>query len=398
VRGYNNVAMRLGIVTPEYAGVTAYTGGIGSQYAMLAPELARLGHDVTVVTVSPDVSRRDERDGVHFELVATPRIRTLRPLVWGQRNHRALGRLGSPELVLACEYGAGAWRYAHGPHPAPLVTHLHSSTIQIARSSQWLLRQRLLPIVVLQRNLERTQARRSDAIVAPTRSILDWSRRLWGLRGIPADIVPNTVDVARVRALQDGEPPDDFPAGGPVIAYFGRLEARKGVHVLVQAMQDVWARTPDAQLVLLGADNPWRGGSMKAHLLELVGPSEQRLHLLGAQPPERLFPALASADVVALPSLWENFATAALEAMALGSTLVVTSGTGFDEFIRPDRDALMVPRGDALALSSALLRVLDDGELRTRLAVTAADAARSFDVAMVARRMADALSLMRARV
>lgn len=391
--------MRLGIITPEYAGVTAYTGGIGSQYAMLAPELVRQGHEVTVFTSSPDVSRRDEREGVRFELVATSRIVTLRSLVSAQRNHRALARLGSPDLVLGCEYGGGAWRYARGPHPAPLVTHLHSSTIQIARTSQWLLRQRLLPVTVLARVLERGQARRSDALLAPTRSILNWSRQLWGLRDIPADVVPNTVDVGRVRALREGEPPPGFPANGPVIVYFGRLETRKGVHVLVRAMRDVWARVPEAQLALLGADNPWRGGSMREHLLELVGPSESRLHLLGPQPPERLFPALAAADVVALPSLWENFATAALEAMALGRAMVVTSGTGFDEFIRPDREALMVPRGDARALSAALLRLLEDAELRARLAASAAQAAQGFDVAVVARQMADALlALTRAGV
>jgi glycogen synthase len=383
--------MRLGIVTPEYAGVTSYTGGIGSQYAMLAPELVRQGHEVNVVTTSPDVARRHEREGVRFELVATDGIVTLRPLLWALRNHRALARLGSPDLVLGCEYGGGSWRYARGRRPAPLVTHLHSSTIQIARTSEWLLRQRLLPVTVLARVLERGQARRSDGLVAPTRSILAWSRRLWNLGDIPADVVPNTVDIARVRALRDGEPPDGFPAGGPVIAYFGRLETRKGVHVLVRAMRDVWARVPDAQLVLFGADNPWRGGSMRAHLLELAGPSETRLHLLGPHPPERLLPALAAADVVALPSLWENFATAALEAMALGSTMVVTSGTGFDEFIRPDREALMVPRGDAPGLSAALVRLLEDAELRARLAAAAADAARGFDVAVVARRMADAL-------
>jgi glycogen(starch) synthase len=383
--------MRLGIVTPEYAGVTAYTGGIGSQYAMMAPELVRQGHEVSVVTYSPDVTRRAEHDGVRFELVAKPRLVTTSPLVLAQRTNGALERLGSPDLVLGCEYGGSAWRYARGPRRAPLITHLHSSTIQIARSSQWLLRQRLLPVTLLARVLERGQARRSDALVAPTRSILAWSRELWGLDGIPADVVPNTVEVGRVRALAEGAPPPGFPSDGPVIAYFGRLETRKGVHVLVEAMKDVWARVPDAQLALMGADNPWRGGSMMDHLRELAGPSERRLHLLGPQPPERLFPALAAADVVALPSLWENFATAALEAMALGSTMVVSSGTGYDEFVRPDLDALMVPRGDPRALAAALVRLIEDGTLRARLAATAAEAAEGFDVPVVAPRMAQAL-------
>jgi len=383
--------MRLAIVTPEYAGVTAYTGGIGFQYAMLAPELVRQGHEVAVVTLSPEGSGRDERDGVRFELVAASRIRALRPLAWALRSRSALARLGSVEVVLACEYGGGGWRYALGRRPSPLVTHLHSSTIQIAKSSRWLLRQRLLPVVVLQRALERAQARRSDGLLAPTRSILSWSRQLWGLGGIPAEVVPNMIDLDRVRALRTAEPPPDLPIGGQVVAFVGRLETRKGVHVLVEAMREVWTRIPDAQLVLVGGDNPWRGGRMSDHLTELAGPFAPRMHVLGPRSPEQLLPTVARADVVALPSLWENFATAALEAMALGRPMIVTSGTGFDEFITAERQALMVPRADAGALGAALVRLLEDPMLRAELAAGAAAAAARFDVGIVARQTVEAL-------
>jgi glycogen synthase len=384
--------MRLAVVTPEYEGVTAYTGGIGSQYAMLAPELVRQGHEVEVVTLSPDARRTCELDGVSFSLVGQPRQATLRPPAWTYASHAALTALGAVDVVLACEYGGGGWRFAVGPRSSPLVTHLHSSTIQIARTSEWLVRQRLLPTVVIQRILERQQARKSDALLAPTRSILEWSRELWRLPDLPAEVVPNMIDVARVRALGETGLPARFPAGGPVVAYSGRLEARKGVHVLVRAMRQVWEHIPEARLVLLGADNPYRGLSMASHLRDLAGTHVSRLHILGHRPPERLFPTLRAADVVALPSLWENFATAALEAMALGSAMVVTRGTGFDEFLHPDREAVMVARGDASELSVALLRLLDDAQLRSRLSTAAAVSARAFDVAPVALRTAAALT------
>jgi glycosyltransferase involved in cell wall biosynthesis len=156
-------------------------------------------------------------------------------------------------------------------------------------------------------------------------------------------------------------------------------------------MREVWTHVPDAELVLLGADNPWRGGRMTDYLRELAGPFEPRMHLLGRQSPEHLLPALARADVVALPSLWENFATAALEAMALGVAMIVTSGTGFDEFISPEREALMVPRGDVGATAAALVRLLGDPALRAELGEGAASAAARFDVGVVARQTAGAL-------
>ena len=72
-------------------------------------------------------------------------------------------------------------------------------------------------------------------------------------------------------------------------------------------------------------------------------PERDRFHLLGHQPPERLFPAIAAADVVALPSLWEAFGLVALEGMALGKPCVLTSGSGFEDFFRDGVHGLMLP-------------------------------------------------------
>src|SRR5688500_6576018 len=165
--------MRLAVVTPEYAGVTAYTGGIGSQYAMLAPELVRQGHDVAVVTRAADMPGTREQDGVVFRLVGEPRLATLRPPAWSRACRRVLGALDPVDLVLACEYSGGAWSYSRSARRSPLVTHLHSSTIQIAQTSEWRARERLLPVVVANRVMERRQTRNSDALLAPTRSILE---------------------------------------------------------------------------------------------------------------------------------------------------------------------------------------------------------------------------------
>jgi glycosyltransferase involved in cell wall biosynthesis len=151
-------------------------------------------------------------------------------------------------------------------------------------------------------------------------------------------------------------------------------------------MQSVWRQYPDARLVMLGGDSGWGRGRMSEHLLQLAGSFRDRMHLLGNQPPERLFPALARADVVALPSLWENFALAALEAMALGKPLVVTSGGGFSEFIRDGREARIVASGDPDSLGSAIIELLEDGALRERLGSNGALTAASYSTPIVTQR------------
>jgi glycosyltransferase involved in cell wall biosynthesis len=144
--------------------------------------------------------------------------------------------------------------------------------------------------------------------------------------------------------------------------------------------------------VLLGGDPGWRGAPMADHLRGIAGGDAGRLHILGPQPADRLFSAVAAAQVVVLPSLWDNVPLAALEAMALRSAMIVTSGTGFEEFLQPERDALFVAPGDPQALSTGLRKLLDDEQLRERLRANAGAAAGKYDVRRVAARVADYLS------
>jgi len=247
---------------------------------------------------------------------------------------------------------------------------------------------------VMQARLERAQTRRSDLLIASSHAILDWTRRLWDVGDIPSVVIPNGVDVQRVRDLAAGPTPDGFPEDGPVVAFSGRLEGRKGVQVLVSAMHEVWRRFPSAQLVLMGRDGDWEGGRMSDHLRALAGAHADRLHLLGLQPPDRLYAGLRAADVVALPSIWENFALAAVETLVLGRPLIATTGSGYDDFVEHERTGLLVPPDDQASLAAAIVRLLEDGALRQRLGAAAAAAGDGLESGAVSARFADALGTL----
>jgi glycosyltransferase involved in cell wall biosynthesis len=89
---------------------------------------------------------------------------------------------------------------------------------------------------------------------------------------------------------------------------------------------------------------------------------------------------------VALPSVWEAFGIVALEAMAVGRPVVVTSGSGFEEFVRAGRDGLVVPPLHAEALAEALRTLLDDATLRRRLSSSAASRAEEFTATAIVPR------------
>lgn len=376
--------MRLAIVTPDYAGVTQFAGGIGTLYSTLAPALSARGEEVHVVAPSVEQARRFDRDGVSVHLVEVANGVRRTPS-FARESARVLGS-DSFDVVLASEYGAGAAEYARRRSSGPLVSHLHTSIAQVSKLSKWPLARRLQPAILIQRRLERQQAERSDALIASTQRILRWTRELWNVGSLPSSVLPNPVPVDDLRALIAGPLPDGFPAGASVVAFSGRLETRKGVHILAEAMRTVWEDYPDVQMVVMGPDDGHGRGWMSDHLRHIVGPRQSSLHILGLQPRERLVPALAAADVVALPSLWENYSLAALEALALNSALVVTSGNGFEEFVDAGTDALVVPPGEPVALAAALARLLGDAALRERLGQAAGRVADAHRPAAVADR------------
>src|SRR5437763_16848938 len=102
---------------------------------------------------------------------------------------------------------------------------------------------------------------------------------------------------------------------------------------------------------------------MSEHLRATAGEDGARLHFTGALPSDQYFPAVAACDVVAIPSLWESFCLAAVEAMALGVPVNGTRGHGFDEYLRDRGNGLLVERGDVAALAGAVERLTDLPEL-----------------------------------
>lgn len=363
--------MRIAVVTREFPPFTSYTGGIGRHFSALVVELVRQGHAVEVLTVTRTGARIAEHGGARVHLLQRlnpDRLWFVEEVGWTLTVERNLSRLGRFDIVLAPEWGGEASRYSARRRSGPLVTQLTTSLVQVLEiAPMWRRTRRMRLRHRLQAPLERRQTERSDGIMASSHAILDWTRRLWDIDGIPTAVVPNMVEPDSIGAAATGEPPPGFPAEGPVVAFAGRLEIRKGVHILAEAMRLVWDEVPEAHIVLVGRDGDWQGGRMSAHLRAVAGARSDRLHILGNQPPARLYPALRAADVIAFPSLWENFSLGSMEAMALGRPIVVTSGSGFDDFFTDEHDSLMVPPGEHEPLARAIVRLLEDPPLRSRL-------------------------------
>jgi phosphatidylinositol alpha-mannosyltransferase len=187
-------------------------------------------------------------------------------------------------------------------------------------------------------------------------------------------IVPNGVDVARFATA---EPADLGP--GTKALFVGRLDARKGFRVAVEAFGRLAEDRPDLQLVVAG-DGPERA------VIDAI-PTElrSRVRLLGTVPNAELHPIEAACDLYLGPSLGgESFGVVLVEAMAAGLPVVASDIPGYDEVVTDGVEGLLVPPGDPRALAEAAGAVLDDPTRARALAAAGRARAATFDWAVVA--------------
>ncbi len=206
------------------------------------------------------------------------------------------------------------------------------------------------------------------------------------LPGSAPAVIRNGVHVARFR-----QPAPAPVKHGPTILATGGVKARKGTHLLVEALARVRARVPDAQLVVTGIQlEPDYLASVQEQVRALG--LTDCVHLLGEVPEDELRGWYQHADVFAVPSLtvgekFEGFGLVFLEASACGLPVIGTTGSGVAEAVRDGETGLLVPQNDVPALAEAIVRVLTDDELRARLGAAGRAYAQTQDWSAVAERV-----------
>jgi rhamnosyl/mannosyltransferase len=148
----------------------------------------------------------------------------------------------------------------------------------------------------------------------------------------------------------------------PLLLFVGRLRHYKGVNVLIEAMR----RLPDATALVVGIGpmaEEWQQQAQAAGVLD-------RVHFLGEQPDAAVLALYHAADVFVLPSTnrAETFGIVQMEAMACGRPLICTElGTGTSYVNHNGVTGLVVPPGDAEALTAAMRQLLDNPVLRAQM-------------------------------
>lgn len=157
---------------------------------------------------------------------------------------------------------------------------------------------------------------------------------------------------------------DDRP-GPPLIVAVSRQDPRKGLDVLLQALAIVAASGRQFRARLVGG-----GVLLDDHRRLAAGLGLDGVEIPGFVPDA--YQELCRGDIFVLPSLEEGSGSLSLlEALQAGLAPVVSDCDGLPEDISEGENGLLVPPGDRDALAAAITKLIDDSELRRRLAEAA---------------------------
>jgi glycosyltransferase involved in cell wall biosynthesis len=153
------------------------------------------------------------------------------------------------------------------------------------------------------------------------------------------------------------------------VLYAGRLEYRKGVHVLAQAIPMIRKELRDVRFIFIGSDTPTApdGRSMRAYLNRQIESYQEVVELINPLPQHQLAVRYASSSVVVVPSLQEPFGLTCAEAMACGACVVASRVGGLVEIVQDGQTGYLVEPNNPHELALAINELLAHPEERLRV-------------------------------
>ncbi|QLC22210.1 glycosyltransferase family 4 protein [Parasphingopyxis sp. CP4] len=159
------------------------------------------------------------------------------------------------------------------------------------------------------------------------------------------------IDKHRFKPIERSKAKQEINVAGPMIVTVGALIPRKGQSLVIRALKEI----PDAELWCIGEGEDRSSLTTLADQLGLA----DRVHLPGNLPHDEVAKLVATADVLALPSVSEGLANAWVEALACGTPIVISDAGGAKELVdRPEAGAI-VP-SDPAAIATAINAILAD--------------------------------------
>jgi glycosyltransferase involved in cell wall biosynthesis len=340
-------------------------GGIEVALLELSKSLARLGHEVTIVTGASDGVTEFRVNDV---FVKTVDIGGVMRRTWDPANLRLARQATFPLAILAADLSGFDIYHGHfytsGMAANILARKYGGVAVNTIHGSYYDIWRYIEPPVIAslyrltERALAPALARTSKAQIHTgayfARRVVEW--------GAPAHKVVTIYNGFDPQAFNPSVLHKGSPTDKTVLFTARRLVEKNGVEYLIMAMPNIIAHH-DARLVIAG------DGPHKNFLQKLVAQHNLQdvVSFVGAVPHTKLPQLISACDIVVIPSLMEASSLFLIESMASNRPVVATNVGGIPEILKENCGVLVPPR-DEFALSEAINQLIADDRLRENLA------------------------------
>jgi glycosyltransferase involved in cell wall biosynthesis len=389
-------ALNVLILSMEYS--PAISGGVGTHVQELSTGLSRCGDRVAVLACTAGKAEKlvESNRIVYLVSPSQPAARTTaapsmtrdilgfnQDLVSYARR-TVLPEWGTPDLIqcynwltfpAACDLG--------GSLNVPVVANIQFVSEPCER--WW--GQAADPEIAEQ---EAMVLRKADKLITVSNSMRSIVQHTYGIPDCKITVVYNGMDVkafsnANISAQQLSRLREAVaPSGEKIVLFAGRLNPQKGVSAIFESIPRVLECYPGVKYLFAGEPDSQDFAAKLREMLDKNPIVKSKTLLLGKLSRPRLAALYKIAAVALVPSVYEPFGYAAIEAMAARVPLVATAAGGLAEIVENERTGLSVAvyveengsrTVDVAGLASAPNRLLDDREFAHQMALAAEERA-----------------------
>lgn len=353
--------MKIALLTPTFCSFSGIDRVVERQAASLTTD----GHIVTIFALQADM---DPPPGVTLKVLGMPGRLTLQrlyrlllPLDF-VKNRRSARLLKNFDLIYSHQYPMNwlAWlakrdygvKYIYCDYGIAPPQSFPGWAERIYMS--------------LYTRISNRTARKADGAVSISHYL---QQELKKDTGLVSEVTYPTIDLQRFQPGLDGSSIRQRYSLGerPVILYVGRISPHKGIHLLIEAFNLARQQVPQATLIIVGKHT---FDSYTEHLKRLA---DKNVIFAGFASDEEVPLYYAACDVYVSATLWEGFNLPLAEAQACGRPVIAFDLGPHPEVVEQGVTGLLIPPTDTVSLSSAIVKLLKDNELRQHMGAAAPD-------------------------
>jgi len=343
------------------------SGGISYYVYEICKRLHQRGHKITVLTRGPwNRTYLEEKNGIHIYRIQYIPVYPSPFWLHGLRVNKILASIESECEVL----------HIHGSLVpsinaiSPIVYTIHAA-INNDIDNRFSQDFRSYAIKIVANKLIKNEQSLCDSarvITAVSNSAVYEFQKTHFVEG-PVDIIPSGVDYNLFS------PAKQKTDGLTYVLYVGRLEPIKGLVNLIGSAQYVCSKYNNLKFILVGK------GTMERALKGMVNKLRLNSYFYFAgniSDRMKLLDYYQNASVFVLPSYYESSPLVLREAMSCSLPVVATNVGGISEIINDNENGLLVSPNSSQEIATALMRLLEDKQLRERLGTNARNTIKQF--------------------